>query len=91
MPHQRVDVAAFQSAVVGEISFEDDEEKEEPQHHVTEVTEDVVECTVWGELIITLRRQVMMMMMITHTACKKKKTCRLAHLRAPSGWAHRKL
>lgn len=48
VPHQRVDVMPLQSAIVGEVSLEDDEEKEEPQHHVTKVTEDVVESAVWN-------------------------------------------
>lgn len=47
--HQRVDVMPLQSTILGEVSLEDDEEKEEPQHHVTEVTEDVVESAVWNE------------------------------------------
>lgn len=48
VPHQRVDVMPLQSTILGEVSLEDNEEKEEPQHHVTKVTEDVVESAVWN-------------------------------------------
>lgn len=32
-----------------DVSFEDDKEEEESQHHVTKVTEEVVERTVLGD------------------------------------------
>lgn len=38
-----------------DISLEDNEEEEESQHHVTKVTEDVVECTVWDGGQATVR------------------------------------
>lgn len=44
--YQCVEIVADQGAIVDDISFEDDKEEEESQHHVTEVTEDVVECTI---------------------------------------------
>lgn len=47
-PHQRVEVVADQRSVVDDVSLEDDEEEEESQHHVTKVTEYVVECTALG-------------------------------------------
>lgn len=43
MSYQCVEIVADQGAIVDDISFEDDKEEEESQHHVTEVTEDVVE------------------------------------------------
>lgn len=43
LSHQCVELVADQGAIVDDISFEDDKEEEEPQQHVTEVTEDVVE------------------------------------------------
>lgn len=41
--YQRVEVVAEQSSLVDDVSFEDDKEEEEPQQHVAQVTEDVVE------------------------------------------------
>ena len=46
MSYQRVEIVADQGAIVDDISFEDDEEEEKPQHHVAKVTEDVVERAV---------------------------------------------
>lgn len=48
MSHQRVEIVAHQGSVVDNVSLEDDKEEEESQHHVTKVTEYVVECTVLG-------------------------------------------
>lgn len=64
------------------VSLEDDKEKEKSQHHVTKVTEDVVECTVEGSLIVESIKRLR-----SHCA----DACDITHLRAPSGWAHRKL
>lgn len=44
--YQCVGIIAFHSAIVDDISFEDDEKKKEAQHHITDVTEYVVERTV---------------------------------------------
>lgn len=44
--HQCVEIVANQSSIVDDVSFEDNEEEEESQHHVAQVTKDVVECTV---------------------------------------------
>lgn len=46
VPYQCVEIVAVHGSIVDDIPFEDDKEEEEPQHHVTEVTEDVVERTV---------------------------------------------
>lgn len=43
--YQRVEIVADQGSVVDDVSLEDNKEEEESQHHVAEVTEDVVECT----------------------------------------------
>lgn len=48
MSHQRVEIVADQGSVVDNVSLEDNKEEEESQHHVTKVTEYVVECTVLG-------------------------------------------
>lgn len=51
VPYQRVEIVADQGSVVDDISFEDNEEEEESQHHVTKVTEDVVERAVYESAI----------------------------------------
>ena len=43
--HQRIETVANQGSIMNNISPENDEEEEESQHHVTKVTEDVVERT----------------------------------------------
>lgn len=79
MPHQRVEVVPDKSAIVDDVSHQDDEEEEKSQHHVTKVTEDVVEGAVGGGAGQTNG---------PNGECA---TCVPTHLRAPSGWAHRKL
>lgn len=44
--YQCVGIIAFHGAIVDDVSFEDDEKKKEAQHHITDVTEYVVERTV---------------------------------------------
>lgn len=51
VPYQRVEIVADQSSIVDDVSFEDNEEEEESQHHVTEVTEDVVERAVYDSAV----------------------------------------
>ena len=51
--HQRVQIVAEQGSIVDDIFFEDDKEEEESQQHVTEVTEDVVERTVYEKRCVT--------------------------------------
>lgn len=46
IPYQCVEVISDESAVVDDVPLEDDEKEEESQHHVTKVTEDVVERAV---------------------------------------------
>lgn len=79
MPHQSIQVVSDKSAVVDNVSLEDDEEEEKSQHHVTKVTEDVVKCAVEGRVG-----------QMNAPNCESD-TCSPTHLRAPSGWAHRKL
>lgn len=54
--YQCVEVVADQGSVVDDVSLEDNEEEEESQHHIAQVTEDVVECTAWdsGEESVTV-------------------------------------
>lgn len=47
--HQGVDVVAIQSSLVNNLSLQHNEEEEESQHHVTKVTEDVVEGAVQND------------------------------------------
>lgn len=44
--YQCVGIVAFHGAILDNVSFEDDEKKKEAQHHITDVTEYVVERTV---------------------------------------------
>lgn len=46
MPYQCIEVISDESAIVDDVSLEDNKEEEESQHHVTKVTEDVVESAV---------------------------------------------
>lgn len=46
MPYQRMEIVTDQGSIVDNISLEDKKEEEQSQHHVTKVTEYVVECTV---------------------------------------------
>lgn len=48
MPYQRTELISEQSAFVDDVSLEDNKEEEESQHHVTKVTEDVVERAARG-------------------------------------------
>lgn len=88
LSYQRVEIISKQSAFVDDISFEDDKEKEETQHHVTKVTEYVVERTVkhsWKSVtrILSTQGRHLLAILLNRNM--------LTHLRAPSGWAHRKL
>lgn len=46
--HQCIQLVANQGSFVDDVSLEDDEEKEESQHHVAQVAEDVVERAAEG-------------------------------------------
>lgn len=46
LSYQRIKVVANQGSIVDNISSEHDKEEEESKHHITKITEDVVECTV---------------------------------------------
>lgn len=48
MPYQCIEVMSDKRAIVDDVSLEDNKEEEKSQHHVTKVTEDVVECAVAG-------------------------------------------
>lgn len=50
-PHQCVEIIAKQRAVVDDVPFEDNEEEEETQHHIAQVAEYVIECTVWDTTV----------------------------------------
>lgn len=65
-----------------DVSLEDDKEEEQSQHHVAKVTEDVVERAVEGGV-----GQKMLHLWTRTPGGHLEDT----HLRAPSGWAHRKL
>lgn len=43
--HQRRVLVAFKRAVMKDVPLQDDEQEEQPQHHITQVTQDVVEGT----------------------------------------------
>lgn len=43
--HQRCALVAFKRAVMKDVPLQDDEQEEQPQHHITQVTQDVVEGT----------------------------------------------
>lgn len=47
-PYQCIEVISDESTIVDDVSLEDNKKEEESQHHVTKVTEDVVECAVRG-------------------------------------------
>lgn len=80
-PYQCVELISDESAVVDDVSLQDDEEEEKPQHHVTKVTEDVVEGAVEGRRRISQKAALE----------RSRRPGNTTHLRAPSGWAHRKL
>lgn len=48
MPYQRIELMSDESALVDDVSLEDNKKEEKSQHHITEVTEDVVECAGRG-------------------------------------------
>lgn len=56
IPYQCVEVISDESAIVDDVPLEDDEKEEKSQHHVTKVTEDVVECAVKRKLSISQRK-----------------------------------
>lgn len=45
-PYQCIEVVFDKSAVVDNVSLEDNKKEEKTQHHIPKVTEDVVECAV---------------------------------------------
>lgn len=80
MPYQCVEVISDERAIVDDVSLQDNKKEEKPQHHVTKVTEDVVEGAVRGSGESAFKLWL-----------RCADTGNTTHLRAPSGCAHRKL